>query len=123
MGHHHREETINPQSNVIPLGTGDHPFFSTNDLTCLSIIIPFLGEPAKQLISFFMEFGNSQSVNSTIDPVSILKQLTPKLENSPLKEILPNLLSLLSNQDTNTAFNPAILASLLGNITPKQAEP
>ena len=118
MGHHHREEAINtPQP--IDTGTGsEHPFLKANDLTCLSLVLPLLSDSGKQLISFFMNFGNNKPVNSVSDPMVLLKQLAPKLDNTALKDILPSLLTLLinnNNKDSKTPFNPGVLSSLFPN--------
>jgi hypothetical protein len=124
MGHHHREETVSATQAVDTENVNAHPFLATNDLTYLSIILPLLSEPGKQLISFFINFGNSKPANSTYDPVNLLKQLAPKIENSGLKEILPSLLTLLSNPENKAALNPTVLSSLLSGLGgKKEAEP
>jgi hypothetical protein len=122
MSHHHREAAINEPQTDEPVSNSDHPFLETNDLTLLSIILPLLSEPGKQLISFFINFGNTKPINSIGDPLSLLKQLAPKLENSGIKEILPTLMTLLSNQDSKSALNPALLSSMLSTIGNKKEE-
>lgn len=122
MGHHHREEPISTPPIVDMENIDNHPFFATNDITYLSIVLPLLSEPAKQLISFFISFGNSKPVDTVNDPINLLKQLAPKLENNSLKEILPSILSLISNPENKTTLNPTVLASMLSNISAKNEE-
>ncbi len=107
MGHHHREEPIVPSQPKELSETKTHPFLAASDITYLSIITPLLSEPGKQLLSFFVNFGNNKSSSSnTNDPLSILKQLAPKIENSGLREILPSILTMLSGQETKTPPPP-----------------
>jgi hypothetical protein len=122
MSHHHRAEVLNEPQTVENFENSDHPFFKANDLTLLSIILPLLSEPGKQLISFFINFGNPKPVNSVVDPLSLLKQIAPKIENSGFQEILPTLMTFLSNPDNKSALNPALLSSLLSNMSPKKEE-
>ena len=114
MGHHHREDPINPSLPTENVGAGNNPFLGVNDITYLSIILPLLSESGKQLISFFVNFGNNKPSNvASNDPISLLQQLAPKIENSGLREILPSILTLLSNQNGKGSSNP--LASVLPN--------
>ena len=122
MSHHHRAEVINEPQTVENFDNSDHPFLKANDLTLLSIILPLLSEPGKQLIAFFINFGNSKPVDNIVDPLSLLKQIAPKIENSGFQEILPALMTLLSSQDNKTALNPALLSSLLANMGTKKEE-
>ena len=116
MGHHHREE---PRSE--PQISGEnrsaHPFFESKDLTYLSLILPLLSDQGKQFINFFLKFGNPNQVTS-VDPVSILKQLSTKLENSPLLEFLPAILNLISNQENKAKLNPSTVSNILSNLNP-----
>lgn len=122
MGHHHREETISTAQSIDTENISDHPFLATNDLTYLSIVLPLLSEPGKQLISFFINFGKSKPIDSISDPINLLKQLAPKIENNALKEILPSLLTLLSNPENKATLNPAVLSSMLANIGGKKED-
>jgi hypothetical protein len=122
MGHHHRAEVVNEPQTVENFDKSVHPFLHSNDLTFLSIILPLLSEPGKQLLSFFINFGNPKPVNNIGDPLSLLKQIAPKIENSGFQEILPTLMTLLSNQDNKSALNPALLSSLLANMGTKKEE-
>ncbi len=118
MGHHHREEPRNEaQISIENRGTETHPFFESKDLTYLSLILPLLSDQGKHFISFFLKFGNPNQV-ANVDPVSILKQLSPKLENSPLLEFLPAILNLMSNQENKSKLNPATISSILTNLNP-----
>jgi hypothetical protein len=122
MGHHHREETIDTPQPFNTEDISEHPFLVANDLTYLSIILPLLSESGKQLISFFINFGSNRPASSVSDPFSLLKQLAPKIESSGLKEILPSLVSLLSNQNNKPPIDPTVLSSLLTNIGGKKEE-
>lgn len=107
MGHHHREDPIVPSQPKELSETKTHPFLAASDITYLSIIMPLLSEPGKQLLSFFVNFGNNKpSSSNSNDPLSILKQLAPKIENSGLREILPSILTMLSGQETKTSPPP-----------------
>ncbi len=107
MGHHHREDPILPSQPKDTVETRNNPFFAASDISYLSIIMPLLSEPGKQLISFFINFGNNKPpLSSSNDPLSFLKQLAPKIENSGLREILPSILTMLSSQDSKTPSNP-----------------
>jgi len=114
MGHHHREDPdpTNPSQPADTVTNGNNPFLGASDITYLSMIIPLLSESGKQVISFFVNFGNNKPSNSSAnDPISLLKQLAPKIENSGLREILPSILTMLSNQDYKGNSTP--LASVL----------
>jgi hypothetical protein len=122
MGHHHREEVINEPQNSDSWNKNGHPFLGTNDLAYLSIVLPLLSEPGKQLISFFINFGNAKPVSSINDPINLIKQLAPKIDNNALKEMLPTILTMLSNQDNLNAVNPSILSSMMANLGSKKEE-
>ena len=107
MGHHHREDPLFPSQPSELSETKNNPFLAASDITYLSIVLPLLSEPGKQLLSFFINFGNNKpSSSNSNDPLSILKQLAPKIENSGLREILPSILTMLSGQDTKASSNP-----------------
>ncbi len=121
MGHHHREDPIFPSQSGELSETKNNPFLAASDITYLSIILPLLSEPGKQLISFFINFGNNKPASSNSnDPLSILKQLAPKIENSGLREILPSILTMLSGQDTKSPSNP--LSSVPPTVAAKKEQ-
>ena len=107
MGHHHREDPVLPLESKDSAETKNNPFLTASDITYLSIVLPLLSETGKQLISFFVSFGNNKSSgSSSSDPLGILKQLAPKIENSGLREILPSILAMLSSKDNKTSPSP-----------------
>jgi hypothetical protein len=120
MGHHHHEEQATQIFDTENIS--NHPFFTASDITYLSIVLPMLSESAKQLISFFIGFGNSKPVDNISDPINLLKQLAPKIDNNALKEILPSILTLLANPENKAALNPTVLSSMLANLGAKKEE-
>lgn len=126
MGHHHREDPIiplQPKDNQDNAETKNNPFLAASDITYLSIILPLLSEPGKQLISFFVNFGNNKPSSPSLnDPLGILKQLAPKIENSGLREILPSILTMLTNQDTKSSANPLSSITPMSNVKKEKEE-
>jgi hypothetical protein len=73
-------------------------------------------------ITSFIGFGNSKPVDTISDPINLLKQLAPKIDNNALKEILPSILTLLANPENKAALNPTVLSSMLANLGAKKEE-
>ena len=122
MGHHRREDPLDPSQLNENKDIGNNPFLGSSDITYLSMILPLLSDSGKQLISFFVNFGTNKPVNSAAnDPFGILKQLAPKIENSGLREILPSLLTLFTNSETKSPSNP-LSSNLSNNAPPKEEE-
>lgn len=93
-----------------------HPFLEKNDVTFLSIINPLLSPNAQKLVSFFINFGNTET-NTGFNINELLNQFNSKAKPSGA-DLLPSLLGLASNSDLKNALNPALLTTLftmLGN--------
>ncbi len=114
MSHRHSEEIKNEPKQVISSSEELNPFLSKNDLTILTMAIPFLSANGQKLLSFFINFN--QSPISTPDFSGILNLFNNNdNNNNVLRELLPALLGLAVNTEQGN-FDPGILKSLIGMI-------
>lgn len=119
---HHRHYEENGVQTIENSDKNEHPFFKGNDLLYLSLVIPLLSEQGRQLISFLVNFGNPNPIRNFPDPFSLLKQMPSKLENNNVKDLLLTIVSLMSNPENKSGFNPSLLSSLLANMAAKKEE-
>ncbi|MGE5582830.1 MAG: hypothetical protein ACM3X9_09880 [Bacillota bacterium] len=119
---HHRHYEENGVQTIENSDKNEHPFFKGNDLLYLSLVIPLLSEQGRQLISFLVNFGNPNPIRNFPDPLSLLKQMPSKLENNNVKDLLLTIVSLMSNPENKSGFNPSMLSSLLANMAAKKEE-
>lgn len=119
---HHRHYEENGVQTIENSDKNEHPFFKGNDLLYLSLVIPLLSEQGRQLISFLVNFGNPNPIRNFPDPLSLLKQMPSKLENNNVKDLLLTIVSLMSNPENKSGFNPSLLSSLLANMAAKKEE-
>lgn len=113
MSHRHTEELkIQPQQVLSP-PEETNPFLSKNDLTILSMAIPFLSSNGQKIISFFTNFNHNPVPAS--DFSGILNLFNNSDNIKLIRELLPTLLSMAGNFEQGS-FDPNILKSLLGVI-------
>lgn len=101
-----------------------HPFFEKNDITLLSMVSPLLSSSAQRLITFFINFGNSEPVNPLGSMSDFLQQGSNKQQNS-LMELAPALLGMLSGDSKGNGsggLNPALLSTLLSSFMNNKKE-
>lgn len=114
MSHRHFEEhktELKPVSPSSDEPKETNPFLSKNDITLLTLAIPFLSPNGQRLISFFINFSQSSS------PLPDFSGVQSQLGNSDtfkmLQDLLPALLGLAGRMNQN-GIDPGLLTSLLG---------
>lgn len=118
MGHRHSEEVKNQHQQVLSTSEETNPFLSKNDLTILSMSIPFLSSNGQKIVSFFTNFNRNPVPAS--DFSGILNLLNNSENSNLIRELLPALLGLAGNFEQGS-FDPNILKSLLGIINPNNS--
>jgi hypothetical protein len=97
-----------------------HPFLEQNDVTMLSMIRPLLSPMAQRLVSFFVTMGEPESALSPApDFAGLLKQFAPKAGSLPLNDLLPAMLGMAGNADSQGKINPALLTALMSMMNSK----
>lgn len=125
MGHHSHEsnDKNNDPQFLGSVSNSSHPFLEKNDLTYLSMLKPLLSPNGQKILSFFISFSDKETLNnSQLDLATLIAQISPRLENSPLKDLLPTLLSAANSSESKGALNPALLSTLLSTISNKKEE-
>lgn len=122
-----KQESPNSENSPVveTIEMNPHPFFEKNDLNTLSIITPMLSSKAQRLISFFINFGSDEPMNSGMNLGNLFSQLSSGSGGeSAIMDLAPSFLKLLSNQDGKNSgnLNPALITSLLSAFTNNKKE-
>jgi len=124
MGHQHEPKKDLKLVEPEIVEKNIHPFLEKNDLTLLAMISPLLSPAGQKLVSFFVNFGGSETTAVSAPFGDLLPQLSAIQKNS-LTELAPTLLNLLSSQETKGSgggINPALLTTLLGMLNNNKKE-
>ncbi|HOJ77234.1 MAG TPA: hypothetical protein PLZ08_08365 [Bacillota bacterium] len=124
MGHQHEPKRELKPVEIEKTEKNLHPFLEKNDITFLSMINPLLSPNGQKLVSFFINFGNSDSVANPVSPNSNLKDLFSQLtggQNNAIADLAPSLLGMLSGNAAGAdskggGINPALLTTLLSSM-------
>jgi hypothetical protein len=122
MGHQHEPKRELKPVEIEKTEKNLHPFLEKNDITLLSMINPLLSPNGQKLVSFFVNFGNSDSVANPASPNSNIRDLFSQLaggQNNAIADLAPSLLGMLSGNagaDSKGGLNPALLTTLLSSM-------
>lgn len=126
MGHQHDLKKDPKPAEEEAKNQSAHPFFEPNDITLLSVVTPMLSSNAKQLISFFINFGNPHPSQSPMANLGEIFQQLPAKQKSSLAELAPAVLGMLSNPDNKGngggGLNPALISTLLSTLMTTKKE-
>jgi hypothetical protein len=95
-----------------------HPFLEKNDITLLSVINPLLSPHGQKLVSFFINFAN----NEVPSPFNFNDYFNQINKTKGTGDLLPSLISLLSNTEAKNTLNPALLTTLFSMLNAAKKE-
>lgn len=119
MSHHHRklfEEKEPLETNPIETSPVEKPVFpllEKNDIEMLTMMKPLFTSNGQKIFDILIAMGSGESQSAIPDLSGILNQFMSSGENNKIKEMLPFLISMLSNPEIKNIMNPALITAVM----------